>query len=107
MISMPYDPRCETIRFAWRNVPFVFAGFVPGRRRKRNEGGRPHASRSDAQDRVSKDGLQSLKASVALQPLEHSLRQAQSRLSRPLRAASERGPWNESEKSEKVARKCS
>src|SRR5580704_8206413 len=42
MISMTYDPRCETIRFVWRKVRFVFAAFRPNRGRKRNglRGGR-------------------------------------------------------------------
>jgi hypothetical protein len=36
MISMSYDPRCETIRFVWRKVRFVFAAFWPNRGPKRN-----------------------------------------------------------------------
>src|SRR5580700_14644 len=28
MTSMTYDPRCETLRFAWRSDPLVFAGFA-------------------------------------------------------------------------------
>ena len=36
MISMTYDPRCETARFAMRNIRFVFVCFGLRRRRKRN-----------------------------------------------------------------------
>src|SRR5580704_13378813 len=28
MTSITYDPRCETLRFAWRSDPLVFAGFA-------------------------------------------------------------------------------
>src|SRR5580692_7570041 len=28
MISMPYGPRCETIRFVWRKVRFRFRGLL-------------------------------------------------------------------------------
>jgi len=35
MISMAYDPRCETFRFAKRKIRFVFAAF--GRLKARSE----------------------------------------------------------------------
>ena len=41
MISMTYDPRRETLRFVWRNIPFVFAAFEPRERPKRNGLSRP------------------------------------------------------------------
>src|SRR5580704_538883 len=44
MISMPYDPRCETIRFVWRKVRFVFAAFWPNRGPKCNGLRGGHAS---------------------------------------------------------------
>jgi hypothetical protein len=36
MISMSYTQDCETVRFAWRKIRFVFAAFGLRRRRKRN-----------------------------------------------------------------------
>src|SRR5271154_6648480 len=50
MISMTYDPRCETPRFAWRNICFVFADFGPRRRPKRN-GLRTRCVRADSSSR--------------------------------------------------------
>jgi hypothetical protein len=37
MNSMTYDLRCETFRFAWRNIRFVFPAFWAWSRPKRNE----------------------------------------------------------------------
>src|SRR6185437_5189100 len=37
MISKACGPRCETFRFAWRTIRFVFAGFAPLGAGKRNE----------------------------------------------------------------------
>src|ERR1700689_5135130 len=42
---MAYDQRRETLRFAWRNIRFVFRCFGLCRRRKRNEGGAAHPER--------------------------------------------------------------
>jgi hypothetical protein len=111
---MTYDQPNEKLRFVWRNESFRFRGF--GRVRVRNEtdgrpmgdgivrsGGssctkalevgatrRPRASRSGVQHRVSKDGSdQHLRCGS-----ERSLRQAQGRVSRPPRGASERGLGN-------------
>src|SRR5580704_18102538 len=58
MISMPYDPHCETIRFVWRKARFVFAAFWPNRGPKRNglRGGRASADLSWARGRRASKG---------------------------------------------------
>ena len=47
---MTYDPRCETARFVWRNIPFVFAclGLVDARRVCPNSAG-PRRARVSGQ----------------------------------------------------------
>src|SRR5882757_10040952 len=37
MISTTYNPHCETLRFAWRKIGFVFTIFGPRRGPKRSQ----------------------------------------------------------------------
>ena len=124
MTSMTYDPRGETLRFAWRNDPRALRAlrFVRTAKRKRTwirlvKGSRASGARAAwrrwrpwAPSRPSFEtrceaSLLRMRASEA--PRLRSLRQATGRLSRPLRGGSERSPSACRSKPQKVARKRS
>jgi hypothetical protein len=62
MISTTYDQRRETFRLVSRKIRFVLAVFGPPRARNETKGGL-HASRSDAQQSISKEGRETTRLS--------------------------------------------
>jgi hypothetical protein len=52
MISITYDPHCETFCFAWRKIRFVFRGFWASSAQKTQREERPHGSKRCAASRL-------------------------------------------------------
>src|SRR6185437_6606669 len=67
MISKACGPRCETFRFAWRTIRFVFAGFAPhGAGKLRKRAGKPLESQTRVKLCASvRSGWQGQKTAVA------------------------------------------